>query len=71
MEANPDTLEAIAKKELPEDNVSKFRSKLMEKFKLADFPRPAQTVDSILALGKIELCKYSLSNIVFDNFYRL
>ena len=38
---------------MSELEVAKLKSKLMDKFKEANFPQPAKTVDSIIALGKL------------------
>ena len=51
LEENLEILKRIRRAELPEIEVSKFKSELMTKFKDSNFPQPAKTVDSIMVLG--------------------
>ena len=58
LEENQKNLLSISRKEMSELEVAKLKSKLMDKFKEANFPQPAKTVDSIIALGKLILIGY-------------
>ena len=63
LEENQKNLLSISRKEMSELEVAKLKSKLMDKFKEANFPQPAKTVDSIIALGKLILIGYCLRPI--------